>query len=81
MHMADTKRYAGWKGPTPGFAIARMIEFHEGKKNAKGAWERVVEIDQIVQIAIDEALESQKGGFTPRTEISKISKISKARFE
>lgn len=75
--MGDTKRYAGWKGPTPGFAIARMIEFHEGKRNAKGAWERVVEIDEIVKAAIEEATK-EKGGFTPRTE---VSKIEKARFD
>lgn len=70
------KMYGRWKGPTPAFAICKMIAFHEGKQMAKGAWQRTVEIDEIVQAAIDEALIEQKkkdtkGGFTPRTEVSK----------
>ncbi len=50
--MAQRERtYGRWKGKTPAYAIAKMIEFHEGKQAARGVWERLVEIDEIINAA------------------------------
>lgn len=45
--------YAGWRASSPGEAICKMIEFHEGKNAAKGSWERLAEIDEIISEAIN----------------------------
>ena len=55
-HETPETDFAGWKGHTPAFAIVNMLRFHEGKNAGKFAAERMVEMDEIINAAIERRL-------------------------